>query len=79
MQPNPAGWATAAVLLFVGASMVVDPEIRLAHETIFGLRNFEQRLRGRRWALPMPAFRRSRVRITGVAMIVLGLLLASAS
>ena len=70
-----------AILLFMGASMLVDPGgfTNLTRNLVLGMRNLERHTRGTQWRYrdldpSPPAFRKSSVRAVGVVLIVLALL-----
>ena len=82
MRMNPAGWMVVAILLFMGASMVVDPDsyADLRRGLTSGIRNFELRLTRRRPQLiAMPPIRRNVIRTAGIVFIALGMLIAAVS
>jgi hypothetical protein len=92
MSADRSHWVYAAVLLFIGAKMVVDPDsfIALGENVGTGIGNFGHGLRGGMWRDPwrqwrgqhhldIPQFSRKGVRAVGVVLIGVGLLAASAS
>jgi hypothetical protein len=93
MRHHPEPWFTAALLLFVGAMMVVDPAslLRISEHMSTSFRNFEMRTRGlplerfwkREWPnlKRMPVSRRGVVgiRIAGCLIIGVGLAMIAVS
>lgn len=95
MRHHPEPWFTAALLVFVGAMMVVDPAslLRISEHMSMGFRNFELRSRGlpleRLWKNEWRARNLARapisrrgivgVRIVGCIIIGVGLTMISVS
>ena len=86
MRVDPSRWTLAAVLLLVGANMVIDPDnfATLSHTFTSGIRNFERHVYGPLWRLrqrqplDIPPVSRTAVRAAGTIAIALGLLAAIA-
>ena len=84
MKANPTGWMVAAILLLMGAMMLVDPDgfTTLSDNLSTEFRNFELRARGQMWRYRPRreiSFSRTTVRAAGIVLIVLGMLAAAVS
>jgi hypothetical protein len=91
MSPNPTGCAVAAILLLLGAKLVIDPGAldELGANFIGVIRNFNHEIRGVRWRDPWRQMQRLQPiplgssktsgRLLGAAFIVAGLLIAAVS
>ena len=91
MRADPSRWVLAAMLLLVGANLVINPDsiTTLGQNLNAGLRNFEREIRGPLWRDPWPQWRgrhpvnfspsRTGVRTIGLVVIAVGLLAAAVS